>query len=191
MIELKLKSTAIRLDFSFFAVIALFLFVKDSLFGLAALTACAFHELSHLAVMAIIGIPADKITFYGAGIRITSRGADNAPIFQRILVLSAGAAANFAAAAFFRVTGNDLAAVINLFTGIFNLLPFGELDGAALLKIFVIKNCRPENVDKITRRVAVISAVAAGAVLLILLQNAPFVLCAVALYIVILACGRI
>ena len=191
MIELKLKKTAIRLDFSFFAVIALFLFVKNSLFGLAALAACAFHELSHLAVMAAFGISADKITFYGAGIRITSRGAENAPVYQRILVLSAGAAANFAAAAFFLISGNDLAAVINLFTGAFNLLPFGELDGAAILKIFVIKNCRPENVDKITRRVRIISAVLAGVVLLAVLKNAPFVLCAVALYIVILGCGRI
>ncbi len=191
MIELKLKKTTIRLDFSFFAVIALFLFVKDSLFGLAALAACAFHELSHLAVMAVFGISADKITFYGAGIRITSRGAENAPIFQRILVLFAGAAANFAAAAFFHLTGNDLAAAINLFTGVFNLLPFGELDGAALLKILVIKNFRPENVDKIMRTVGIISAAAAAVVLFAAFKNAPFMLCAAALYIVILGCGRI
>lgn len=151
MIELKLRKTVVELRFSFFAVVALFLFLKSYLFGIAALAACGIHELAHLAIMTIFGISADRITFYGAGICISSKETEYAKTGARALILLAGALANFAAAAFLHIVGNDAASAVNLLTGILNLLPIGELDGAQLLKLAVIKICRPENVDKTVR----------------------------------------
>ena len=183
MIELRLKQTQVRLDFSFFAVITLFLLLDDSGFGIAALCACGLHELAHLSLMLLFGITADKITFYGAGIRISSDSTDRAKPFAKALILSAGCAANFIAAAVFRFLGNDAAAAINLFTGIFNLLPLGELDGASLLKMLAIRVCRPENVDKVTKAAGMISVALAAATAIFFVGEFPFTLITTALYI--------
>lgn len=191
MIELRLNKTLLRLDFSFFAVVALFLFLDKSGLGLSALAACGFHELSHLVVMTMFGVPADEITFYGAGIRITSPRTDERGGAVRILILLAGCAANFAAAVLFWRFGNLAAAVINLCTGLFNLLPIGELDGAALLKTLFIKICKPENVDKFMRAAAVLSGGVITAAVLLLGGGISFTLVTTLLYIIIVGCGRI
>lgn len=161
MIELNLK-TKVRLDFSFFAVIALFTLFEDG-FGLSALICCALHELAHLIVMLTLGIPTEVITFYGAGIRISSSRIEYEKPSRRVLVLSAGCTMNFICSIVFARLGYDLAAVISLFTGIFNLLPIGELDGAALAKMLVIRVCKPENVDRVMKIIGIIAAVICAA----------------------------
>lgn len=191
MIELRLHKTLVRLDFSFFAVMALFLFLDKSGFGLSALAACGLHELSHLITMTTFGISPDEITFYGAGIRITSHETESARAAARTAILFAGCAANFTAAILFYFLGNNVAAAINLFTGIFNLLPIGELDGAALLKIVCIRLCRPENIDKAMRAAAFCSGAVVAAAVLLLGGGVSFTLVTTLLYIVIVACRRI
>lgn len=189
MIELKLKHTRLRLDFSFFAAISLFLFLDNTGFGMAALCACVLHELSHFAVMAAFGIAPDAITFYGAGIRITSAKTESSGTAARVLILAAGCGANFAAAALLRSSGNMAAAAINLFTGIFNLLPIGELDGAALLKMLFIRLCRPENVDRHMKAAGILSAVVIVAAVALSGGGASFTLITTALYLIII-CSR-
>lgn len=191
MIELRLKKTLLRLDFSFFAVVALFLFLDESGLGLSALAACGLHELSHLAVMTVFGLPADEITFYGAGIRISSSRTDERGGTARVLILLAGCMANFAAATLFWRLGNLAAAAINLCTGIFNLLPLGELDGAVLLKTLFIKICKPENVDKFMKAAAVLSGGVVIAAVLLLGGGISFTLATTLLYIIIVGCGKI
>ncbi len=191
MIELKLNKTLLRIDFSFFAVVALFLFLDNSGFGMSALLACGLHELSHLAVMTAFGISPEVIFFYGAGIRITSSRTEYAKTPARILILSAGCAANFAAAALFCITGNLPAAAINLFTGIFNLLPIGELDGAALLKTLFIKICRPENVDRCMKASGIVSAVLVLITVILSGGGVSFTLITTALYIIIVCSKKI
>lgn len=146
------------MDFSFFAVIALFMLFDEDCFGLTALICCVLHELAHLIVMLILGIPAEVITFYGAGIRITSLRIEYEKPSRRVLVLAAGCTMNFLCAMIFSRLGYDLAAAISLFTGIFNLLPIGELDGAAIIKMLIIRACKPENVDRIMKVIGVIAA---------------------------------
>ena len=78
MIELKLKRTALRWDFSFFAVLAVFFIWDYSGFGFAALGICTAHELAHLAVMRLCGMSPDSLTFYGAGIRLSASAVESA-----------------------------------------------------------------------------------------------------------------
>lgn len=160
MIQINLKNTRVCFDFTFFAVVAFFMLTDGGVFGFSAILACALHEMSHLIMMIIFSIPVDNITFYGAGIRITSDEIERAPLFKRNIVLFAGSAGNFVFAAVLWFTGEKIAALINLFTGIFNLLPIGEYDGAALLKGFIIRHCKVENVDAIMKTAAIISAAA-------------------------------
>lgn len=191
MIELKLRKTALRLDFSFFAVIALFLWLDSSGFGLMALSACGLHELSHMLVMAIFGIFADEITFYGAGVRIYSAQTEFAKPVVKSLILSAGCAANFILSVIFLYLNQPEAAAINLFTGIFNLLPIGELDGAGLLKLLLIRVCRPEKIDGALRTVGAVFSVICIVAIILFGRGISFTLITTALYFIIVSSHRL
>ena len=184
MIQINLKNTRICFDFTFFAVIAFFMMTDGGVFGFSAIIACALHEMSHLIMMIIFSIPADNITFYGAGIRISSEKIEQAPRFKRNIVLLAGSAGNYIFAAILWVSGEKVAALINLFTGVFNLLPIGEYDGAALLKDFVIKRCKAENVDLVMRTAAIISAAASVAFMIFFGGNTSFTLLTTIVYLI-------
>lgn len=186
MVELKLKRTLLRLDFSFFAVIALYLLLDESGFGLAALAACAMHEAAHFIAMAVFGIPAEQLTLYGAGMCITSSGTEYAKPFQKAVILSAGCFANFAAGFVFWRLGEYAAFAVNLFTGIFNLLPMGKLDGAGLLKMAVIKHCKAERVDTIMKIASIVSGLLCAAAFIAAGGRVSFTLISTALYIIIM-----
>lgn len=187
MLELKLRKTVLCLDFSFFAVIALYLLLDESGFGLAALWACALHETAHFAAMALFGVPAERVTLYGAGIRITSSFLEFAPPLRRTVILSAGCLANFTAALVFWRFGELGSFAVELFTGIFNLLPLGALDGAGLLKMFAIKRCKAENVDRVMKAASIISAILVAAAVIFAGGAASFTLITTALYIIVLS----
>lgn len=179
------------MDFSFFAVIALFLLLDSTGFGVMALAACAIHELAHMLVMAVFGISADEITFYGAGIRITSARTEFAKPAVKALILSAGCAANFVLTMIFWHSGQSEIAAINLFTGVFNLLPIGELDGAGLFKTALIRFCKPENVDRILSVTGATFSVICIAVIIFFGQGISFTLITTALYFIIVSSRKI
>lgn len=187
MLELKLKRTVLCLDFSFFAVIAVYLMLDESGFGLAALAACAMHETAHFIAMALFGVPAERVTLYGAGIRITSPRIEHEKPFKKAVILSAGCFANFAAAFVFWRLGEMGACAVNFFTGLFNLLPIGELDGAGLLKMLVIRRCKAENIDRIMKLASGLSAAVCAAFFIAVGGTASFTLITTALYIIILS----
>lgn len=187
MVELKLKQTLLRLDFSFFAVIALYLLLDESGFGLAALAACAMHETAHFIAMTAFGVSVEQLTLYGAGIRITSSKIDSVKPHLKAVILCAGCVANFAATLVFWNLGKYEAAAVNLFTGIFNLLPMGELDGARLLKMFAVRHCKAENVDRVMKIAAVSSAFLCAAILVMAGGAVSFTLITTALYIIIVS----
>lgn len=191
MIEFMIGNTMLRLDFSFFAAMSIFLFFDDSGFGMSALCACGLHELSHLTVMTAFGITPEAVTFYGAGIRITSPETENSGTAARAIILSAGCAANFSASFLLWIIGNSAAAAINLFTGLFNLLPIGELDGAALLKTLLIKRCKAENIDKYMKLAGILSAAAIAGAVWLVGGGVSFTLITTALYVIIVCCGRV
>lgn len=172
-------------------MIALYLLLDESGFGLAVLTACAMHETAHFIAMAIFGVPVEQLTLYGAGIRITSAGIEYEKPQRRVVILSAGCFANFTAAFIFWRLGNLGASAVNLFTGIFNLLPIGELDGAGLLKMLLIRLCKPENVDRSARTVGAVSAALCMGAVLWLGRGVSFTLLTTALYFIIVSSRRL
>ena len=170
---------------------ALFLLLDTTGFGLMALSACALHELAHMLVMAVFRIFADDITFYGAGIRISSAQIEYTKPVVRALILCAGCIANFTSAILLLNIGQKPAAAISLFTGVFNLLPIGELDGAGLLKIALIRLCRPENVDRISSVTGAVFSVICVAVIICFGQGISFTLITTALYFIIVSSRKI
>ncbi len=187
MIEFKTGGTALRLDFSFFAVITLFFLTGSYGFGLSSLVLCAAHELSHLAFMRLFGVKADALTFYGAGIRITSAGTERLSPRKQAAVYFSGCAMNFALAAVLWVMRCKAGAAISLFIGLFNLLPIGELDGARLAGLLVMRRARPENIDGIMRALSVIAAGVCAVAALVLKSGVSFTLLATALYFVVVS----
>ena len=167
MIELNLTRTVLRWDFSFFAVLALFFSLDSSGFGLTALGICAAHELAHLAVMLLCGIVPESVTFYGAGIRITSSETERHSPRQQAAVYGAGCAMNFLLAGVLFAANLPYPAAVSLSCGLFNLLPVGEFDGRRLLKLALIIILPPERVDATLRICAVCSAALAVGVLFI------------------------
>lgn len=191
MVELKLKRMLLRLDFSFFAVLALYLLLDESGFGLAALAACAMHETAHFVAMTVFGVRVERLTFYGAGIRITSVAIEQAKPLHRAVILGAGCAVNFIAAAVFCQMREYAASAVNLFIGVFNLLPMGQLDGAGLLKIIAIRLCRVDKIDKVMKAAGIVSAALCACVVLLFGGGVPFTLMTTALYIIFMSCSKI
>lgn len=178
------------LDFSFFAVLALYLLLDESGFGLAALWACALHETAHFAAMVLFGVPAERVTLYGAGIRITSSKIEYSPPLKKAVILSAGFLANFAAAFVFWRLGEYAAFAVELFTGIFNLLPVGSLDGAGLLKMLLIRHCKAEHIERAMKIASGVSGALVAAAIFYAGGAVPFTLITTALYIIILSGSR-
>lgn len=181
----------LQLDFSFFAVLALYLLLDESGFGLAALAACAMHETAHFVAMTAFGVHVERLTLYGAGIRITSAAIEQAKPLHRAVILGAGCAVNFIAAAFFGQMREYAASAVNLFIGVFNLLPMGQLDGAGLLKIAAIRFCRADKVDKVMKAAGIVSAALCACVVLLFGGDVPFTLVTTALYIIFMSCSKI
>ena len=177
-------NTRVRFDFTFFAVMAFFLMTDGGAFGFAAVIACALHEISHLIMMIILSVPAETITFYGAGIRISSEKIECAPRFRRNIILLAGSAGNLVFAAILWLSGEKIAAFINLFTGLFNLLPLGEYDGAVLLKSFAIRHCKAENVDAVMKAAGIASGIAGGLFMLLFGGNPSVTLITTLVYLI-------
>lgn len=187
MIELKLKRTALRLDFSFPLVLAVFFWLDREGFGLVALAVCTAHEFAHLVVMAACGIIPESVTFYGAGIRITSSETERRQFGMQAAVYSAGCLMNFALATVLYILGEYGAAAVSLFTGAFNLLPVGEFDGKRLLRLAVISSVKPERVDVVMFAAGVISAVLCCACLVLFSRSFSPTLLITSAYIIIMS----
>ena len=96
MFELKFKRITLAFDFSFFAVMSLMILFSDNNYIIMCFGACLWHETGHLIMFLINDIKIRKISFYGAGIKITpEKSLDFTPLRPRFLVLIAGSALNF------------------------------------------------------------------------------------------------
>ena len=74
-----------------------------------------------------------------------------------------------------------------MFTGAFNLLPIGELDGAGLLKIALIRFGKPENVDRILSVTGAAVSLICIAVIVFFGRGISFTLITTALYFIIVS----
>lgn len=139
MIEIKLKSTALCFDFSFFAVMALCFFLDNSGICMLSLSACVCHELSHLVVMLICNAEVNAVVLYGAGAKINCE-LSVLSVGKKLAVLAAGCAMNFMLCITAFLLGFYEFAAVNLIIGSFNLLSVGSLDGAQITDIISIKH---------------------------------------------------
>jgi len=136
MLRVNAGSVRVSADFTFFAVIALFLCFDVTGYGILSLLACLVHESGHLFAMLILGEKPNEIVFRGGGVKISAAG-------WNLPVLAAGSFLNVALffILYFTLPKTDIYpvmfAVLNLVIGVFNLLPIGCLDGKRIISLFL------------------------------------------------------
>lgn len=137
MLEISVGKIKIAFSFTFFAVIAA-VTLWDSSWGFRIITAlicCVLHELGHIAAMCLYCAPPEKITFYAGGIKITPRSGRLTSVGRSAAVLSAGCIVNLMLALAVKILFGRLSyfGQVNLFLGVFNLMPFKYFDGGRIL----------------------------------------------------------
>lgn len=161
MIELCIFKSKLRVDFTFFAAILLFLLIDKSGYGILGLYACIIHELGHLLMMVVVGCRPDIITLYGAGMKIQSYEQYKLSTPAEIAVILSGSATNFICFAIFIIAFPvdlrlQVFAVTHLVIGAFNLLPIMGFDGERLLSFLLNNLVGPAHTLKIVQIISFI-----------------------------------
>jgi Zn-dependent protease len=171
MLKTKIAGVEIGTDFTFFALIALFIALDTTGFALMSLAVCAIHEAGHLIAVLIKGHKLSSLTFRGGGIKISSCPQQTEyPYKDSFLILIAGSAVNISLffLLYFTLPKTNITpimfAVLNLTIGVFNLLPIGCLDGNRILRLFIS--------DKALKTIEIIAITGVvAAIILILLKG--------------------
>ena len=169
MIELRLFGVKICLDFSFFAVLLVFMLLDKSGVGIMGLYACMIHEAGHLIAMLAAGSKPASLVFYGSGFKITSPGEYRLSLAKQAFILFAGCGVNFICFALFYSCSNgseraSVFAIIHLLIGFFNLLPVGAFDGGRLASLALSLIFPPQSAFYISRCIGL--AVTTGSLML-------------------------
>lgn len=100
--------------------------------------ACALHEMGHILAACSVGVRIKSVVFSGGGIRMLTDRGSAVTNCENVLMLLSGPAVNLFLAAALSIHGavGDFA-MLNLAAGLYNLLPFRQLDGGALVDIFI------------------------------------------------------
>ncbi len=185
--KLNLGKTVLRINISFAAAVTLTLIIDESGLCAAGLFCCIIHELGHIICLLIMGEKPKIIELSFYGIRLERYGVKFENFIKEILVYSSGPAVNLILSAMFFAFGNSdgmkTAGAINLFIGLFNLIPCQCLDGGNILNSALKKFTDEEKCDKISFIVSCITlAPMTAAGIVIFLETGNVTLISVAAY---------
>lgn len=130
----------IEIKFLFVAAMVLLMLLDTSGVMLCAFLSSAVHELAHLTALLALKGEVMAVSFELFGIRITR--VDALLYWEELLVLLAGPIANlliFVLCAFSGSQSVSLISAVNLWIGVFNLLPVGALDGGRAAELILSK----------------------------------------------------
>lgn len=183
MLTIRLKNTEISITFGFLLLLAVNSLIDES-YGAYCLFFSGIHELAHLAAMSFYGIRTEYIKLYGGGIKISSMDISLLSKTQQSVIYSAGCAANLAIGMVFYCYGLKTVSLINLFLGLFNLLPVEYFDGGKLCRLLFGGNLKI--LKPVSYTLTVLLSIAAAIGIFTLIGKLPFSLIAT-LYIILLA----
>lgn len=148
------------MDFTAPALLALLSLHLPAHAFLQTCAACLLHEAAHIAAMLLCGRKPALLRISAAGMRLTLGQDALCPLPQLTVILLAGAAANFAAAAGLAAAGLREAAGANLSLGLFNLLPYRATDGGTWLTALLEPRCIAERPERLRSCMRLCSAAA-------------------------------
>lgn len=132
MISFRFCGTLIRLHFSFFAVLCLYLQLCDEPWGSCCIWAALLHESGHLLAFAVQKTPPLELHFRLGGIRLVPPD-DPLPFSGELLTLLGGSLMSLFCGCLLQPAPTALP---HFFTGVFSLLPLPGLDGGEILSLF-------------------------------------------------------
>lgn len=132
MLSFRLRGVRVIICFGFAAVWALFCLLQAEL-ALPLLLASLIHELGHAAAMCACGQKLAVLRFWGGGILMIPCRSRMLTRRQEILILLSGPGMNLAVGWVLWLTGSSLA-WLHMALGLWNLLPYRNLDGGAVLR---------------------------------------------------------
>lgn len=153
MIKLDIFGRTFIFRFGFFAVIAMFCLLDAPELAAVSAFSCVVHELGHLFGAVLFDVRIKTVTFWAGGVKMLTERTLR-PLIYDIIILLAGPLFNLISAMYMQFNGNTSAFAVNLFLGVFNLMPFSELDGGSVLRMFFEhKMINPDFFMKITAAV--------------------------------------
>ncbi len=157
MITIRAGKVKIIFNFGFFLAVSLFCLIDTKGVALCTFCSCIIHEIGHIMAAILCNVKIEKISFGFGGIKMVSEGKIKG-LGSDIFVLLSGPFFNITAALFYYHLGCYTAFSVNLILAVFNLLPFSNLDGGAVLR--KILEFSQLNAGFLMKFTAVISAVA-------------------------------
>lgn len=141
--KIRLKKFNLSLSFSSIALLA-FIVVSNFYTGyLLSFLSILIHESGHLIAMVLCSRSPDGLEISAFDIRIIKNQKYTLTLPENIFITSAGALMNFLCCLLF-LHINETFAYVNLFIGLFNLLPASTLDGGQLLFLFLNRKLTPD-----------------------------------------------
>lgn len=196
--KFKLFGTKVYVSFAFSLILALLIFFDRTGLAVPMLFAAAFHELSHLFAMWLLGLSPTEINLIPGSVQIVSRfPAGNV---KSVLVSLAGPFANltvflalFTHSAVFGDNKYLEVSVINLVFALFNLLPLKGLDGGEILTVLLAEKTGYEKAEKIIAFITAVTGAAAviTGIALILRGEMNFSVIIIGIYLTVSALLRI
>ena len=127
----------IHLHFSFLVFTALVFMLRSGELIFGFFTVCAIHEAGHIAAASLCGRKITSVDITGFGIRMETDRRHLSSINDDLYILLAGPAVNLAA--FLLLSTGGCAGsfpLLNLAAALYNLLPYRQLDGGAVIALF-------------------------------------------------------
>ena len=135
--RLRHNGAEISVSFSFLMFNALVFMMKDTKQILSFYAVCALHEAGHLAAAAAFGTKLRAVGLSGTGIRLVTEKKPLRPVSHGAVILAAGPAVNIILYIVLKIMRCSGAfTLLNLGAAVYNLLPYSQLDGGALIHLF-------------------------------------------------------
>lgn len=134
--RLRIKGFDINIRFSAI-LLASFIVISNYMTGyLLCFISVIIHELGHLAAMRVFGLCIEGISVSAFDIRIIGRRS-LVPVVADVVISLSGPVTNLLVFVIFLFINPDFA-YINLFIGLFNILPASSLDGGQALYLILL-----------------------------------------------------
>lgn len=145
----------VRFTPGFLFLAALLLYQSSSAFLVSFLVAAALHELAHVGMARLLGIPVRSLSMTAFGCVLTLADEALIPNRKLLLIAAAGPLFNLGMAALCQgmshvIRPAALFGAENLLLALFNLLPVFPLDGAVILSSALSFRLLPEQADRWT-----------------------------------------
>lgn len=170
-----LRISSFKINVSFPAVALISIVVLSSFYTdyLLCLAAVIIHESGHLAAMIFSKNSPEGIEIRAFEVKLLKRSRYNTSYINDMFIIASGPVINIIIYFIF-FSFNNKFALINLFVGLFNLLPASSLDGGQLLFLLLTSKLSFERSAKIVDIITLIISLPIFFIGLIILFNSKY-----------------